>query len=466
MARRDGAEEQAHPQGERSRARADRRRLRRLTVLLCACGLLVLSMASQASGAIVPLTPSNASAEAAGKAILADPAQLSGAEFPEYAFSEVEPAASPVAIGDRASSLAGFPTFDDTYAILSSGDVGRIATDHEQNYPEAVSFPFGDEFSPDPARRGRALDWTVLRLQVDVPSGANCAALDYRFLSEEYPTYVGSPFNDAFIAEVDADGWAVNEDGTLTRPSDFAAAPTGEPISVNGVGPTAMSPAEAEGTYFNAATGLITTKTPIASGPHSIYLSIFDASDDILDSAIFLDNLRFIAEGPETCEPPVGSQLVIPVTTPTPTPTAQPPAAQPPVPPSNDFQLGPHVKFKNRHTAALSVDVPGPGIISASSAMTVPRSAVTSRTGVARAADGHAVKGGRKPVLSPARVQAHAAGKVTVTVKLSAAGKKVLAKKHKLTVPVTVTFTPTGGAPASQQLKLTFKAAATKPRGK
>ena len=160
--------------------------------------------------------------------------------------------------------------------------------------------------------RGFANDWTVLKVNVNVPGEDNCLALDYRFLSEEYPEFVGSEYNDAFFAEIDSTSWKVEEGGALFRPSDFAASPEGEPISVNGMVQTAMSPVEAEGTYFNAATGLIATKTPITPGASSIYFSIFDASDHILDSAVFLDNLRFINESAETCKPPVGKELAIP----------------------------------------------------------------------------------------------------------------------------------------------------------
>ncbi|HEY2478998.1 MAG TPA: choice-of-anchor L domain-containing protein [Solirubrobacterales bacterium] len=432
----------------------------RLVLLIAAAAALSLLLSSQASAAVTPLPPSPESAKKAGEAILEVPEQLISAELPEYAFGGVEPGASPLGVGDSSTPLTGFPTFGSTWAILSSGNMESVATDHEQSAPEPeVSYAYGSEASPNPAARGDARDWTVLKLNVNVPGGDNCAALDYRFLSEEFPNFVGSEFNDAFIAEVDANSWSVNEDGSLVRPSDFAASPEGEPISVDGVGPTAMSPAEAEGTYFNAATGLITTKTPVAEGPNSIYLSIFDASDEILDSAVFLDNLRFINESPATCKPPVGAQLAIPVSQP----------GSPPPPPSNAFTLGSHVKFKGGFEATLSVTVPGPGTVSASSTSTATGSALSLATGTARASavkgKGKA-KGKKKPVLLPASVQATAAGTVQITVKLSSTGKKLLLKQHKLTVPVTVSFTPTGGTASSQQVKVTFKTKAKKHKKK
>lgn len=50
----------------------------------------------------------------------------------------------------------------------------------------------------------------------------------------------------------------------------------------------------------------------------------------------------------------------------------------------------------------------------------------------------------------------------TINFKLSAAAKKFLAKKKKLSVIVTVTYTPSSGAPITQSLKLNFKAAKKK----
>ena len=62
-------------------------------------------------------------------------------------------------------------------------------------------------------------------------------------------------------------------------------------------------------------------------------------------------------------------------------------------------------------------------------------------------------------------MHAAAAGPVSITVNLfSGAGKAALANKHggKLVVPVMLTFTPDGGAPASQTKSVTFKKAKAK----
>jgi len=49
------------------------------------------------------------------------------------------------------------------------------------------------------------------------------------------------------------------------------------------------------------------------------------------------------------------------------------------------------------------------------------------------------------------------AGKVKVTLKPTAAGKKVLKKKGKIRQKVRITFTPTGGTPKSTTKTITIK---------
>jgi hypothetical protein len=407
--------------------------------------VLALVLPAQASANVVAMEPSGSTAQAMGEAIVADPSQLLGASLPEWPFSpEAEEVPWPVGIGNNATaptSVTGFPTAGNSFGILSNGDVHTIA-ELTTNEDEGTTTEYEEQTSV--LDRGtEANDWTTLKLDVAVPAGDNCLALDYRFLSEEFPEFVGSEFNDAFIAEIDSSSWSVGEGGELSRPGDFASAPDATPISVNGVGPTAVTPEEAGGTYFDAATGLITTKAPISAGAHSIYLSIFDASDKALDSAVFLDNLRFLSEDPSTCRPPNSAELQAP-------PAGSPP---PPPAPSNAFTIGPKVKFKTGGTkATITVNVPGPGTLSATQqGATASASATASRLTVLKG------KGKKKASIVPTSVNATAAGPVTVTIKLTGPAKKVLAKKRKLTVSVALTFTPTGGSPATQVKTLTFK---------
>ena len=64
-----------------------------------------------------------------------------------------------------------------------------------------------------------------------------------------------------------------------------------------------MSADESVGTTYDGATPLLSASTPIDAGAHSLYLSIFDQGDHILDSAVFVDALVLGTTGPGGCQP-------------------------------------------------------------------------------------------------------------------------------------------------------------------
>ena len=139
-----------------------------------------------------------------------------------------------------------------------------------------------------------------MKIDISVPAGANCVGFDFRFLSEEFPEFVNSGFNDAFVAQLDQNAITVS-DQTISATGDFAAG-IGDQISVDASGPSSMADFFATGTTYDGATPRLVAKTPAEPGAHSVYLTIFDAGDHILDSAVFVDNLRTSAEAPGQCK--------------------------------------------------------------------------------------------------------------------------------------------------------------------
>jgi hypothetical protein len=237
------------------------------------------------TAAATGVTPTSDATTIAGA--ITGSADVTGASF--------ETVSSATANGTSDTAVSGFPTQDSTFGILTSGDVS-LADDANTSGSSGT-----DNGGGAPAGRGdSARDVSVLKVDLNVPEGANCLTLDFKFYSEEYAEYVGSQFNDGFIAELDSSTWTTSA-GVISAPNNFARDPQGKVVSVNSTGATSMTAQNAAGTTYDGATQVLSAATQITSGAHSLYLSIFDQGDNAYDSAVFLDNLVVGAvENPET----------------------------------------------------------------------------------------------------------------------------------------------------------------------
>src|SRR4029078_10332671 len=100
---------------------------------------------------------------------------------------------------------------------------------------------------------GDVWDQQVLRIDLPAASGT-CLAFDFRFLSEEFPEFVTSGYNDGFVAQLDT--WNVSVDPAAQKvnaPGDFAAG-AGDTISVDAAGASSMDAAQAAGPEYEGAT--------------------------------------------------------------------------------------------------------------------------------------------------------------------------------------------------------------------
>jgi hypothetical protein len=240
-------------------------------VLTCAAAAAV----GEAKIVEYPLDPS---ATPLARAMAGDPGLVRRAVF-----SALPPSSKPAAVST--TRLGAMPSSGKSFAILSTGNAKLAATPNTK--------PDSGSESRGPSIRG-ARDVVIMRIDLRVPKGANCLSFDFRFLSEEYPEFVGDEFNDAFVAEVGTSDWlaATKQDPTITSPHNFATDTTGAPIRINKTGVTGMTAFRARGTTYDGATRLLRASSPIKPGLRRLYLSIFDQGDRIYDSAVFLDNLR------------------------------------------------------------------------------------------------------------------------------------------------------------------------------
>lgn len=192
-------------------------------------------------------------------------------------------------------SIVGFPRQGEDFVMLSTGDAS-MAYDPDDSDSTSSDFGVTERGVQDP---------TVLRLDLEVPEAANCLiGMDFRFASEEFPEFVGSDFNDAFVAEVGDTTWSVDGQ-SIDAPRNFAFDEQANPITVNAAGDATMNEAAADGTTYDGATTLLTAATPLEPGKESVYLSIFDVGDGIYDSTVMIDNIRVgeVADVEEDCVP-------------------------------------------------------------------------------------------------------------------------------------------------------------------
>ena len=283
------------------------------TTLVSAVAATLLTGGVAAAPATAAITPSRAATDVAAALTNSASIQTTGASF-----VTIPASGDPVATADTA--LAAFPSGGGNYAILTTGDVKKV--------PEPTANFTGETLSGPNVRGDTDLDVTVLKVDVNVPAGANCLVVDFRFFSEEFPSFVGSKYNDAFIAELDASDW--NTAGsTINSPRNFAFDPNGKVVSINASGPAAMNAENAAGTIYGGATTKLFASTPVTAGAHSVFFSIFDQGDASYDSAVFLDNLSTAVTQAGVCKSGVSTQ---PPTPPAPTPSPAPQPAPAPAP--------------------------------------------------------------------------------------------------------------------------------------
>jgi Bacterial Ig-like domain (group 1) len=284
--------------------------MKRRFLITVIAAIVTLGLTGVANATIHPTDESPVGATAIAEAMEATPGIVVSALF-----QTAPPLNNPNGYAD--SALTQFPTNGNTFGILTSGEV--------TNVDDPGTFTSVND-GGGPVRGTSDRDVSILQILLNAPENSNCLSFDFKFLSEEYPIYVGTAFNDAFIAELDLSTWTTAA-STITAPNNFAFDADGNVVSINSTGIGGMSPAQGIGTAYDgglgggedengAATVVLSASTQITPGLHTLYLSIFDQGDNILDSAVFLDNLRigFVPNPEVNCQPgaePVNFQMTL-----------------------------------------------------------------------------------------------------------------------------------------------------------
>ncbi len=198
------------------------------------------------------------------------------------------------------ASLQGFPTDGSSWALISTGRATSIAGTAMTFYSYATYGPS----TPGWSNRGlSSYDIATLTLRLSVPPGANTLSFDWKFGTEENPTWTWS-YRDTAKAIVTTSAGSTN----------ILLLPNGNPVDVgtaslfsNPVGGSSGWPfppyPNPNDTIYNAITGWNGTanreiyKAEIDISAFqgeiiTISFQIGDEKDRILDSALFIDNLN------------------------------------------------------------------------------------------------------------------------------------------------------------------------------
>ena len=254
--------------------------MRRIAALVLGLTCLVVLPAS--AGAAITTTNSPATLTGA----LNNGAAIGTPSFPELA----GPALTPHGVSDNAPAIQNFPTAGTTFTILTSGNAAVAGTPTGGSSTNLNAGP-GHGFE---GATGDAWDTSVLSIPLNVPAGVNCVSFNLRFFSADANDQT---FNDGFLAMLDQASFAVDQTGEISAPTNIAFDQNGHLVNAT----AALDPNFATGTPYEAGTDLLTARSPITPGQHTLHLAIFDVGDQIVDSTVFLDNLQLTTVAAGAC---------------------------------------------------------------------------------------------------------------------------------------------------------------------
>lgn len=180
---------------------------------------------------------------------------------------------------------ATFTKLGATYLVLSTGCASYATQSNNATNTTCVLSGLNNSVGRDMVR---------MTVVFTVPPAAQSWILNWKFLSEEFPEWVGQQYNDTFLIEKGTSNFTISGN-TVTAPNNVARDASGNLISINTTGVLGMTAAQAAGTTYDGATQMLSTADNITPGSQTLTLifTIMDMFDDDYDSTVFLDAFRF-----------------------------------------------------------------------------------------------------------------------------------------------------------------------------
>lgn len=183
-------------------------------------------------------------------------------------------------IGIYETSLGSFfPSKGNTFVVLSTGSTSVASLPNNSG---------SESGEIEGLNNSQGNDMVQITMVLAPPEGCDCLLFDFQYLSEEFPEFVGSQFNDAFTAEYGGTNLTI-QNNEIIAPLNFAVDPEGNLITVN----TVTGVVSNTGTTYDGSTGKLQAVTAVDSSTVTLVFTIQDLGDSIYDSAVFLDNFRW-----------------------------------------------------------------------------------------------------------------------------------------------------------------------------
>ena len=198
----------------------------------------------------------------------------------------------PRAVAVLTTPMHGFPTQGSSALILSTGDASVVADPASSR--SSTKTQLGDDAGTilnTQTTSASGHDLTQVAVKLAPPSGAGCVGFDFMFLTEEFPNYKGKEFNDVFTAELGTSTFTL-QGSDVQAPNNFAFSADKEVLSLNAFSKFVKAPQSS----LNGRSEQYSATSPLdpKGGPTTLYLTVQDLGDSYLDSAVVVDNVRYL----------------------------------------------------------------------------------------------------------------------------------------------------------------------------